>query len=556
MTFIETLTAVVRFLEPTWLTGPLLDKELRVASRRRRTYIVRGGYLLGLLIFIALAWSSAAVTSHFTGSGAYIVSRMPFIGRQVTCAIVWFQFFTAQLIIIAMLCSCLSDEITKRTLDVLLSTPVTALQLVAGKFLSRCFQVMILIAVSLPVLAVIRVFGGVSWNFVIASLAVTLAAMVFAGALSLLGSVFFHRTHRCIIIVVGVLLAMNLLPPLLALLPLPSALARALEVVTKYTNATVILSELTTSEFWVDPAGANIDWPGLCRTLGLVSLGLLLAAVVAVRLLVRGSLAGLNPKNWFLGPRARLLALTGSTGIRPVTGQPVCWKDLRHCLWRRGRAGQLILVILALLVAALYGWGIIGNWIIRPEFHMILLSILSLLCLLRTGAAAAVGITGEKEARTLDCLLTSPLDDNVIVWGKALAAVGRSLVLLVWMLGHMVAFIIVGVIHPVAIFFFLLTLAGNLVLVIGIGLYFSVRLKTTIAALVASFVTVMVLLNFCCGFMSNPISAVAVMVNFSSSGSPGWGFSPFIFLFFVGPVIHTIIGMIFYGRARANLRRR
>ncbi|MBN2211442.1 MAG: ABC transporter permease subunit [Sedimentisphaerales bacterium] len=554
MTFTETLTNILRFLEPTWLTGPLLDKELRIASRRRRTYLIRTGYLVGLIIFIAIAWGSASLG----GSSAFLVSRMPYIGRQVTCFIVWFQFCTAQLIIIAMLCSSLSDEITKRTLDVLLSTPVTSLQLVTGKFLSRCFQVMILIALSLPVLAIIRVFGGVSWHFVIASLAVTLAAMVFAGSLALLGSVFFHRAHRCIIAVVGMLLVLYIVPPLLLspMLGLPGPITTALTFFTERTNPFLMLEELTASEFWVDPTGVNINWPGLCRTLGLVSLGGLLVAVIAVRFLVRGSLAGLNPKNWFLGPRTRLGELTGNRGVQPVRGQAICWKDMRHTLWRRGRPGQLILLILVLVVAAVYSWGFASNWIIQSGFHALLFSILGFICLLRVGIAAAAGVSGEKEARTLESLLTTPLEDRTIIWGKALAAFLRSGIFTAWLLIHLVIFTIMGFVHPIALVYGVLSLAGNLVLVIGIGLYFSARLKTTIAALVASFISAMVLLFFCCGSMSNPVTVTSLIQATASRHMPMFGFGFIFVMMFIGPVIHGIIGLIFYHRAIANLRKR
>jgi len=46
-------------------------------------------------------------------------------------------------------------------------------QIVAGKLLSKLWQKLILLAISLPLLAVVRVFGGVPWDYVLSSLAVT-----------------------------------------------------------------------------------------------------------------------------------------------------------------------------------------------------------------------------------------------------------------------------------------------------------------------------------------------------------------------------------------------
>ena len=56
---------------PSLLRGPLLGKELRVSSRRRRTYLLRAGYLLMLGLYAVLVWQ-AAVSSL---GGAYQASR-------------------------------------------------------------------------------------------------------------------------------------------------------------------------------------------------------------------------------------------------------------------------------------------------------------------------------------------------------------------------------------------------------------------------------------------------------------------------------------------------
>ena len=39
-----------------WLTGPILEKELRVASRRLRYYLLRSGYMLLLCACVVSIW--------------------------------------------------------------------------------------------------------------------------------------------------------------------------------------------------------------------------------------------------------------------------------------------------------------------------------------------------------------------------------------------------------------------------------------------------------------------------------------------------------------------
>jgi len=72
------ISSFSRFINLSWLTGPIFDKELRVSSRRRRNYVLRSAYLLVLVVLVAAAWSIALLK----GSGksvAWQVSRLSLI---------------------------------------------------------------------------------------------------------------------------------------------------------------------------------------------------------------------------------------------------------------------------------------------------------------------------------------------------------------------------------------------------------------------------------------------------------------------------------------------
>ena len=175
---------VARFLSPFRLTGPIFDKELRVSSRRKRNYFLRFAYVCLLTAFIAFAW---IVTAKIGGSTSvvYQVSRMAETGRYVTTIIILFQFIAIQLTAIVMLSTAISDEIYHRTLGLLMTTPISSLQIVIGKLFSKLLQLVLLLAISMPILSVVRVLGGVSWDYVVSSLCVTLTAAIFAGSVSL-----------------------------------------------------------------------------------------------------------------------------------------------------------------------------------------------------------------------------------------------------------------------------------------------------------------------------------------------------------------------------------
>ena len=80
-----------------------------------------------------------------------------------------------------------------------MTTPITSLQIVAGKLLSKLLQLTILLLISLPLLAIVRVFGGVPWSYVIAGGCITLTASLLAGAIAMFYSTIFRRAYASIL---------------------------------------------------------------------------------------------------------------------------------------------------------------------------------------------------------------------------------------------------------------------------------------------------------------------------------------------------------------------
>jgi ABC-type transport system involved in multi-copper enzyme maturation permease subunit len=203
------------FLKLGWLTGPILDRELLVTSRRLRYYLLRTAYVLLLCLMLTFLWLTTWFLDDKT-SNVYRVTQMSAIARRTCGTIIWFQFISLQLLAVAMLGNSISDEVRKRTLDVLASTPITSLQIILGKLASRLLQILLLLALSFPFLAIIRSFGGIPWGFVAGGLAVTLTATIFAGALTVLLSTGNRHAYRSIVAAFFLLSAIYALPPVLA----------------------------------------------------------------------------------------------------------------------------------------------------------------------------------------------------------------------------------------------------------------------------------------------------------------------------------------------------
>ena len=147
----ELARTLLRLISPGSITGPIFGKELRVSSRRKRNYAVRTAYVALMALFIVSTWM---MTIDEAGS-AWSRAQMARVGRVIVGVIVGFQFGATQLIVVCMFSTAISDEIYRRTLGLLMTTPINSFQIIMGKLFSKLLQLLILLAISLPMLAVV-----------------------------------------------------------------------------------------------------------------------------------------------------------------------------------------------------------------------------------------------------------------------------------------------------------------------------------------------------------------------------------------------------------------
>ena len=84
-----------------------------------------------------------------------------------------------------MMSGAISTEVTRRPPGVLLTTPITRLQLVVGKFLGNVLQMVLLLAVSFPLMTFLRIRGGISLWYVVSVSAITFTSILFFAAVTL-----------------------------------------------------------------------------------------------------------------------------------------------------------------------------------------------------------------------------------------------------------------------------------------------------------------------------------------------------------------------------------
>src|SRR3712207_4992435 len=137
--------------------GPIFGKELRVTSRRKRSYLLRVGYLGLLLVALLFAY---AVTGRSGGGVAAQAQAQQELGFAFFTAFALFCVGSMGLIGPVLTANAIGGEKLAKTLPVLLMTPITAWQIVSGKLLSRVLAALTLLGLSLPVLALVRLLGG------------------------------------------------------------------------------------------------------------------------------------------------------------------------------------------------------------------------------------------------------------------------------------------------------------------------------------------------------------------------------------------------------------
>lgn len=496
------------WFNPLRWTGPILDKELRVSSRRRRNYALRSAYLILLLIFIGIVWMNLNFSAPSRAGMSQLLARA---GTQVVTLIVVFQYVALQLLAITMLSTAISDEISHKTLGVLMTTPINSFQIVMGKLLSRVFQLLLIAGITLPIVAVLRVFGGVPWGFVWASLCITVTTVLFTGALSLFFSIRSRQAHGVIIRTLVVLFMIYVAVPGVLGLALQYYLGNSPDqaAVEKFaihlSQGLMLISPWTQMSFQamrvLSPGLAAAPFSSYWGYHCLVMLGLTLALLSLCVRTVRkvalsqavGQLTEDKRGRWRVSKK-RQDKVSKSGTVRRVRGACVIWKELRHPLIQGGKKKAWIGFAVAVLAQAgmyiFYG----RERLLEEDFTHMLCTILFLVIgLLGSIFLSATTITSEKETRSWPILLSTTLSDWQILMGKAVGTFRRCLPVWVFLLAHVVLFVSLGYIHPAALIFIPGILLWVVIFMSGTGLFFGTRSRKTSAAVISNLALILIL---------------------------------------------------------------
>ncbi|MFL5681240.1 MAG: ABC transporter permease [Chloroflexota bacterium] len=184
-------------------------KELRGRMRGRRAFVILTVYLVLLASF---AWMLELILERRyagadVGSAALASAQ---IGQGVFIGLLMLETLLVVALAPAFTAGAISMEREKQTLDMLAATPVSSVAIVVGKLLSALTYLFILIVASIPLTAVVFVFGGVAPDDVVRGYAVLFATAIGLGSVGLFCSALMRRTQAATIATYFVVLGVTL----------------------------------------------------------------------------------------------------------------------------------------------------------------------------------------------------------------------------------------------------------------------------------------------------------------------------------------------------------
>ena len=391
--------------------GPIFEREVLTTPRRLSHYLMRSGFVAGLLVlFYSIRQATIGFQDLLFAGDVAAFSAMTFrifALLQLTLGIFFATIFSASIV---------AQEKDRKTLILLLMTDLRNHELAIGKLLASLLNAGVLLATSLPVFCFLKLLGGVTWGQIFWSQAIVGAATLAAGSWGCLVAFWREKTFQTLAIsVLGVVLYVLLTHGL------GGAFWEPLAEASPYFGLQQVLDPLSSGTTGI------ITVSSLPTVLILLCLAVTLSAVTIAKMRrwnpsqeVHQSVAD-DPK----GMEETLVNVRAPARChRHVWNQPVIWREMRTRAYGRRMAWiKLSYVLLALIIAAVSIQPNAGHpeqelvlgMVSGPAFAFLGIAILSLLL---TNAQAVTSLTNERDGGTLEILLVTDLRPHEFILGK------------------------------------------------------------------------------------------------------------------------------------------
>jgi ABC-type transport system involved in multi-copper enzyme maturation permease subunit len=452
---------------------PVIARELRVQARHPATYRLR---------LVAVAAPLAASLLFLLG-----VEGEAQLGRPLFALLQTVLFYAALALVTFSVADCLSQERREGTLGLLLLTPLNAADIVIAKVAAHALRAGMLLLAVVPVFALPLLLGGVAWDQAVRGVLHCATAVLLALGGATLASAGSRRWTRALaaaaVLVVTGWLALTAGIGLLLFAPLARfnsnfSLAGSFDY--SWLMGISFLNGGDLNRRWLVRPGPTIGHLGLASQVTLLALVWVFGAVAAAAWHIR--------RVWREEPPSARRQQVERLLTRPVLGVGFFHGWMRRLLarnpvgWLERRAWQSRLVMWAwLAIVMTVSTSALATATFYQSYHG-LQQLLGWLLLFSIAMAVAGSFRRERETGVLELMLISPLSARCILWGRLLGIWGQFLPALlvfavVWL--AVASFLRGSELVPLTLVY----LAGGFVALPLVGLYFSLRCRTFVGAL-------------------------------------------------------------------------
>ncbi len=385
---------------------------------------IRSAYL-AVLIGVLL-WSLL-----ITGGSAELGYReLAQAGASSFIAIAYLQVGLICVIAPVFMAGAIVQEANPKTWEVLLTTPMSATEIVLGNLFGRLFFVLALLFASLPLFALVQYFGGVPGRSIFATYLISACAAILVGSIAISLAVsrmagrravfaFYISVISYLVITMGIdsllrarsgqpgVTWMTVINPFLAM--------HALLNPTNYPHADA-----------TGPWALQHPVRAWCYGSLAVSVALVVVSVATVRLGGFAALTGSNIKSGRVPWYRRMFGL-GASGSdyrppRSVWSNPIAWREAAA---RNSTLGKILARWAFVLLGSAFGFVIVLGYhrgtLRTSDFQLVLgFTVIGELLVIALVAInmSATAISREREDGTLDLLLTTPITPSAYLTGK------------------------------------------------------------------------------------------------------------------------------------------
>lgn len=546
--------------------NPMVVRIVQGGSQRTQHLWVRMGYLgaLVLLMLIGLLRPGSGM------GGEMSLTELAKSGQWVFAIISYGQVILVCLLSPLFMAGAIGQERAGQTYNILLTTPLSNLQIVLGSLSGRLFFILALLFGGLPLFAVLLIFGGVTVWSVVVSFGVAACTAFVVGTVAVTMSVLRAGGRKAVFTFVIVIAAY-----LIGAYLLDVGLLRKIGP-PKTTTWLTALHPLLVLEASLNNANYRPPDPetlthtsGLIRfylskpfaTFASISLVVSLVQIVFCAVLLRR----IGQGEWvfirWLKQQLHLPVESGGERRRPardVWDNPIAWREAatrgRGVAAFFARAGFTVIgLVLGVALIFLHHAGMLPKLpgassaqVFQQALFALLLIEVAIITLVALYMSAGC-VSREREDGTLDLLLTTPTTPRQYIWGKLrglvsflslmlcapiltvlmvsiYALIGKNMgweqatVRVAQVSGYSGATVVRHpmLMQPEAVVLFTMMLVPFVAVCVMIGMYFSVRAKGVLGAVVPSVAIIggaALVLGFCGVSAADSVPFVGPVIN-------------------------------------------